>query len=324
MGETGYNNLIKDLLKGDTLAAARMISLVENHDPAARDLMKEIYRHAGNAQIIGITGVPGAGKSTLVGKLTSAYRKHDRTVGIIAIDPTSPFTGGALLGDRIRMQELIGDSGVFIRSMGTRGGSGGVALDTNDVINILDAFKKDIIIIETIGIGQDEIEIEKYVHTLVVVSMPGGGDAVQCIKAGILEVGDIYVINKADHKEASRALADIEFMLELKKEKGTGWKEPVVMTTAIENRGIDELLNKIEEHKNYLISSGNINEKKTKRCRAELHEIIIRQVKEAIDRTIDEGGDKHDLVEKMALTCEVDPYTAADMVIRHLINRSSD
>jgi LAO/AO transport system kinase len=318
-------NLTKGILEGDILSVARLISLVENRDAKAREAMKEICRHSGRAHIIGITGVPGAGKSTLTGKLTSVYREQNKTVGIIAIDPTSPFTGGALLGDRIRMQDLAGDSGVFIRSMGTRGASGGLAQATSDVINILDAFKKDIIIVETIGIGQDEIEIEKYAHTLIVVSMPGGGDAIQCIKAGILEIGDIHVINKADHVEVLRAQADLEFMLELKKLKNSNvWEVPIIMTVAIENKGIDKLHQKIEEHRQYLIESGEIHRRRAQRSRAELMEIINRQVKDAVNEAIGEGGVKHDLVEKMAETGEIDPYTAAEMVIEHLLKRGRD
>ena len=325
MKKLDATKLTKGILEGNTLSVARLISLVENRDARAREAMKEICMHSGRAHIIGITGVPGAGKSTLTGKLTSVFREQGKTVGIIAIDPTSPFTGGALLGDRIRMQDLVGDSGVFIRSMGTRGASGGLAQATSDVINILDASKKDIIIVETIGIGQDEIEIENYVHTLVVVSMPGGGDAIQCIKAGILEIGDIHVINKADHIEASRAQADLEFMLELKKgKKKSGWEEPIVMTVAIENMGIDTLHQKIEEHRQYLIESGEIHKRRAQRSRAELMEIINRQVKEAVNRVIGEGGEKHDIVEKMAVTGEMDPYTAADMVIDHLLKRGRD
>ena len=321
-----FTDLIKKMLEGDTVAVARLITLVENEGKKAKETIKEIYKHVGRAHIIGITGVPGAGKSTLTGKLAKAYRNINKTVGIIAIDPTSPFTGGALLGDRIRMQELTGDKGIFIRSMGTRGGTGGLAIATNDVINILDASKKDVIIVETIGTGQDEIDIKKYVHTLVVVTMPGGGDAIQSVKAGILEVGEIFVINKADHAEAQRAVADIDFMLQLKKDSGNGcgWKEPIVATIATENKGIDELLQRIEEHGQHLINSGQINTKRAERTKSELLDIINRQVAKAVNKAIGEGGERHDIIEKMALTSEIDPYTAADMVIKHLLQTGRD
>jgi LAO/AO transport system kinase len=314
--------LVKELLKGNTIAVARLITLVENQNPLAREAMKEIYKYVGSAHIIGITGVPGSGKSTLISKLTKAYRKQNKTVGVIAIDPTSTFTGGALLGDRIRMKDSIGDEGVFIRSMGTRGASGGLSLATSDVIHILDAFNKDIIIVETIGIGQDKIEIENYVHTLVIVTMPGGGDTIQCIKAGILEVGDIYVVNKSDHPEASRAKADLEFMLELdtlKKEKN-GWRAPILMTTAVEDKGIDELLQKLGEHHEYQEKSGQINEKRLRRLKAELLEIINQQVKNAYNEAIAEGGKEHHILEKMASSGWMDPYSAADMLMKHLLN----
>jgi LAO/AO transport system kinase len=314
--------LVNELLKGNAVAVARLITLVENQNPLAREAMKEIYKHVGTAQIIGITGVPGSGKSTLISKLIKAYREKDKTVGVVAVDPTSTFTGGALLGDRIRMKDSIGDDGVFIRSMGTRGASGGLALATSDVIHILDAFKKDVIIVETIGVGQDKIEIENYVHTLVIVTMPGGGDAIQCIKAGILEVGDIYVVNKADHPEASRAKADLEFMLELdkpKKEKNN-WREPVLMTTAIEDKGVGELLQKIEEHHAYQKEIGQIHEKRSRRLKAELLEIINQRIKNAYHEAIGKDGEQYHLLEKMTSRGWVDPYSAADILIKHLLN----
>jgi len=316
-------DLLSKFFKGNILSVARLITLVENRMPNAREIMKEIYNHVGNAHIIGITGVPGAGKSTLTAKLAKAYRLLNKTVGVIAIDPSSPFTGGALLGDRIRMQELSGDKDVFIRSLGTRGALGGLSLATSDVINILDAFKKDIIIVETIGTGQDEVEIMKYVHTLMVVTMPGGGDAIQCIKAGILEIGDLYVVNKADHAEVSRAVADIEFMLELGKGKAEeeGWQKAVHKTVALQNEGIDELLKKVDEHYLYLKSSGKIIEKRTKRSLAELCEIINQQVTDAVTESVSEGGDQHDIIEKMAITGELDPYSAADIIIKHLMKK---
>lgn len=318
-------NLLERLLKGDSRAVARLITLVENDDPKARKAIKELYRYGGGAHIIGITGPTGTGKSALICKLTQAYRRLGKTVGIIAVDPTSPFTGGALLGDRVRMQELGDDPGVFIRSMGTRGASGGLATTTNDAINILDASKRDVIIVETIGTGQDEIEIAKFAHTLVVVTMPGGGDEIQSIKAGILEIGDIFVVNKADHPEAYRAVAELEFMLELGRDrKKDGWKEPVVQTCAIKNEGIDELLQKIQEHRQHLIESGQLQKKRANRSRAELVKIINRRVAEAVNGAIGEGGEHHDLVDKVALTGEIDPYSAADVVIRHLLRKGRE
>ncbi len=312
------DNLLERLFSGDSLAVSRLITMVENGDPGAREAIKKLYKHVGGAHIVGITGSVGTGKSSLIAKLAQGYRKLNKTVGIIAIDPSSPFTGGALLGDRVRMNELTGDKGVFIRSMGTRGASGGLAVATNDVINILDAFKRDIIIVETIGIGQDEIDVESFVHTLVVVTMPGGGDAIQSIKAGILEVGDIYVVNKADRPEASRTLSELEFMLEMGKKDDKKWKRCIVQTVATMNKGIDELLGKIEEHRRYLVETGKIDEKRTRRSKAELLKIVNRMVTFAIEKAVGDGGEQRELLEKMALTGEIDPYTAADEVFKHL------
>jgi LAO/AO transport system kinase len=324
LSSRSIDELLDRLLSGDSLAVSRLITLIENDDPGAREAIKRLYKHGGQAHIVGITGSVGTGKSTLIGKLASLYRKRDKTVGIIAVDPSSPITGGALLGDRVRMHELSGDRGIFIRSMGTRGSSGGLAIATNDVISILDAFKKDIIIVETIGVGQDEIEIENFVHTLIIVTMPGGGDAVQSIKAGILEVGDIYVVNKADRPEAPRAISELEFMLEMERGKEKQWKEPIVQTVATMNKGIDELIEQIEAHHTFLVKSGKIDEKRTRRSQAELTKIINRMVTDAVEVAVGEEGSFRDLLEKMALTGEVDPYTAAEIIFAHLMDLGSE
>ena len=320
LGDSVVDNLLERLFSGDNLAVSRLITMVENDNPGAREAIKKLYKHVGGAHIVGITGSVGTGKSSIIAKLAQGYRKRDKTVGIIAIDPSSPFTGGALLGDRVRMHELTGDKGVFIRSMGTRGASGGLAVATNDVINILDAFKRDIIIVETIGIGQDEIDVENFVHTLVVVTMPGGGDAIQSIKAGILEVGDIYVVNKADRPEASRTFSELEFMLEMGEKDDKKWERCIIQTIATMNKGIDELIDKIEEHHRYLVESGKIDEKRTKRSKAELLKIIDRMVTLAVEKAVGDGGEQRELLERMALTGEVDPYTAADIVFKNLKN----
>src|SRR5450759_872916 len=216
--------------------------MVESGDITARATLKMLYEHAGRAYIVGLTGSPGSGKSTLACRLAGEYRRKGHTVGIICIDPTSPFTGGALLGDRVRMQELSADPEVFIRSMGTRGALGGLSAATNDVIDILDAFGKDYIIVETVGAGQVEIEVVKYAHTCVVVTMPGAGDEIQAIKAGILEIGDIFVVNKADREGSMRTLADLEMMVETKPAGPEGaWKPPVLSTMALDNEGVAEL-----------------------------------------------------------------------------------
>ena len=309
-------NLLEKLLQGDPRAAAQLITLAENNDQEIRKVIKELYKYGGKAHIVGVTGASGTGKSTLISKLAQAYRKLNRTVGIIAIDPTSPFSGGALLGDRVRMQELSGDKDIFVRSMGTRGALGGLARATNEAINILDAFKKDVIIVETIGTGQDEIEIVKFAHTLIIVTMPGSGDEIQSIKAGIFEVGDIFVVNKTDHHQAYHTLAELEAMLDLSPEQ-KGWGKCVIQTTAIANKGIDELLQKIEEHRQYLIKSGQMQKKRAQRSKAELIEIITQRVRELVNEATGETGEHHDLVEKMSERGEIDPYTAADIILQN-------
>lgn len=306
------------LLNGENHALSRLITLVENNDPGAREAIKRLYKYGGGAHIIGITGIAGVGKSSLIAKLGLAYRKQGKTVGIIAVDPTSPLTGGALLGDRVRMLELTGDKGVFIRSMGTRGSSGGLAIATNDVINILDAFKKDVIIVESIGVGQDEIDIENFVQTLIIVTMPGGGDAIQSIKAGILEFGDIYVVNKSDRPEASRMLSELEFMLQLGNRGNKGWKERIVQTVATMDQGIEELIEVIEEHRKYLERSGGLEERRIKRSKAELFKIVEQMVDDAVKGAICSGGDYYDLVQKMASSGEIDPYSAAEEIFNNI------
>jgi LAO/AO transport system kinase len=305
-------------LSGDKQALSRLITLVENRDPGAREAIKKLYKHVGNAHIIGVTGIAGVGKSSLIAKLGMAYRKRGKTVGIIAVDPTSPLTGGALLGDRVRMLELTGDKDVFIRSMGTRGSSGGLAIATNDVINILDAFKKDVIIVESIGVGQDEIDIENFVQTLLIVTMPGGGDAVQSIKAGILEFGDIYVVNKADRPETSRMVSELEFMLQLGGKNNEGWEEKIVQTVATMDEGIEELLEIIEGHHSYLEKSGGLEKRRIKRSKAEVLKIVGRMVEDAVKEVVSAGGDYYDLVQKMAASGEMDPYSAAEKILENI------
>jgi LAO/AO transport system kinase len=304
-------SLYEKLLEGDRRAVARLISMVENGDVAAREVLKKLHRHSGRAHIIGLTGSPGGGKSTLACRLAQAYRAQGKTVGIICVDPTSPFTGGALLGDRVRMQDLSADPDVFIRSMGSRGALGGLSIATNDVINILDAFGKDYVIVETVGAGQVEIEVVKYAHTCVVVTMPGAGDEIQAIKAGILEIADIFVVNKADREGAMRTIADLEMMVDTKPGAEDGWRPPVVATVALEGEGIAQLTSDVAGHWEYLASSGKLTEKTVQRMTAEVLGILNWRVTEAARSAIAEGGQASGLVDRMVRR-DLDPHTAAE------------
>ncbi len=317
--------LFDRLLAGDRRAAARLISMVENNRPGASEVVKRLHAHTGKAHIVGITGSPGTGKSTLVSRVAKEIRNRGRTVGIIAVDPTSPFTGGALLGDRIRMQELATDPGVFIRSMGTRGALGGLAAATNDAINILDAFGKDVILVETVGAGQVEVDIVRYAHTSIVITMPGSGDEIQAIKSGIMEIGDIFCVNKADREGASRALAELRMMVDTSGAFGEEeWKPPVIATVALSGEGAVELVDAIQAHYAHLAAAGLLDVKIRERVRAELLEIINRRVARAVLAALGEEGPMRDLVERIAGTRELDPHTAARLVIEYLLKESGD
>jgi LAO/AO transport system kinase len=265
--------LAEKILQGDIRAAARLMRDIDDGYRSAYAELKTLYPSTGRAFLIGITGPPGAGKSTLVDQITAAFRQRGKRVGIVAIDPTSPFTGGAILGDRIRMNRHADDPGVFIRSLATRGHLGGLSRSTSDVVNVLDAMGMDVIVIETVGVGQDEVEIVRAAHTTVVVMVPGLGDDIQAIKAGILEIGDIFVVNKADREGADRTARELAVMLEMNPDKQAGWQPKVLMTEASRGRGIEELVNECEAHRAYLHNSGTIRhveEDKTARLFTEL------------------------------------------------------
>src|SRR5438552_8326942 len=244
---TQSEQLTQAVLSGSYRALAQSVSLVEREDPQAERLLAEIYAATGRARIIGITGSPGAGKSTLVAALAKHYRKQRKRVGIIAVDPTSPFTGGAILGDRIRMADLYTDRGVFIRSMATRGFMGGLAKATNDVVDLLDASGFDVVIVETVGVGQDEVDVIRTVQSNIVILVPGMGDDIQAIKAGIMEIGDIFVVNKADRPGADRTVNDVTMMMSLAEEHGL-WVPPIVKTVASKHDGVPELDAAIGKH----------------------------------------------------------------------------
>ena len=239
------------IVKGDVRAASRLMRDIDDRMPWISDVMKELYPHTGRAYIIGVTGSPGVGKSTLVDCLIEVFRKKGHGIGVVVIDPTSPFTGGAILGDRIRMQRHSTDSGVFIRSLATRGSMGGLSRSTSDILRVMDAMGKEIILLETVGVGQDEVDVVNTAHTSMIVLIPGLGDDIQAIKAGILEIGDIFVINKCEREGAERMEREIMMMLELGSRRKDGWVPKIVKTEAIKGKGIKDLIEVVEEHRSF-------------------------------------------------------------------------
>ena len=311
------NDIANKVLKGEPRAIARLITLAENNELEAAKAMKVIHPNTGSAHVIGITGVMGSGKSTLIYELTREYRKKGLKVGIIAIDPTSPFSGGALLGDRIRMMELATDDGVFIRSMGTRGMLGGLTSAVYDVVEILDASGKDIVLVETVGVGQAEVDVIKLADTTLVVLVPGLGDAIQTIKAGIMEIADIYVVNKADRSGVEQTVAEIESLIDIAcSEKDR--RIPVLTTVAKENMGTVELVKEIEHHKNYLKKTKMFDIQRRKRYEAELIEIIRKRLMNFIFDESTFKGKVESLIDKISKK-EVDPYSAADEILGKIL-----
>ncbi|HEX9647622.1 MAG TPA: methylmalonyl Co-A mutase-associated GTPase MeaB [Alphaproteobacteria bacterium] len=302
-------DLVARVLAGETRALARMITYAETGDEAARPLLAEVYRHGGRAHLVGITGVPGSGKSTLVRALAQALRADKRTVGVVAVDPSSPFSGGAILGDRIRMAELAGDDGIFIRSMASRGVLGGLAHATLDAVDVLDAGGFDVVMIETVGVGQDEVDIVRVADTTVVVSAPGLGDDIQAIKAGVLEIADIHAVSKCDRADANRTVTDLKHMLTLGLKPGAGWRVPVLRTSAHSGDGVAELLAKIDGHRAYLVEHGELEARRRRSAEARVVKIAEEIVRRRYARHGD-GGATRSLVERVSAR-ELDPHGAA-------------
>ncbi|HEY6873527.1 MAG TPA: methylmalonyl Co-A mutase-associated GTPase MeaB [Geobacteraceae bacterium] len=311
-------SLAERVLRGEIRAAARLMRDIDDGLKSAVEELKRLYPHTGNAFIIGITGPPGAGKSTLVDQVTAAYRSRGKRVGIVAVDPTSPFTGGAILGDRIRMNRHADDDGVFIRSLATRGHLGGISRSTGDVVNVMDAMGMDVVIIETVGVGQDEIDIVRMAHTTVVVMVPGLGDDIQAIKAGILEIGDVFVVNKADRDEADRTVRDLAMMLEMNPDKDRGWRPKVLKTEACRNRGIAELVIEMEAHREYLHSSGAINRFLEEKNATLFLDILKERLFEEVYAHIHVNGRFRAVMAGM-MARRKDPYTAVEEILAERI-----
>ena len=303
--------LVASLSKGDKRAAAKLISLIEDDEPEARDVLRRIYRQTGKAHIVGLTGPPGTGKSTLISRLLKEFRKRGRKVGVIAVDPSSPFTGGAILGDRVRMGDASLDRNVFIRSMATRGYPGGLALATFDAVKVLEALGMDLVFVETVGAGQSEVEIAKRGHTTVVVEMPASGDAIQILKAGILEIGDVYVVNKSDLGGADAMVANLSLMVP---HRSKGWTPPVLRTVASEGTGVGKVADALEKHWRHLKSSGELAARERARAETELRgalaEATLRRLaaKPATERRLRLA------IERVA-NREIDVRSAADALL---------
>ncbi|WP_028813184.1 methylmalonyl Co-A mutase-associated GTPase MeaB [Streptomyces flavidovirens] len=309
--------LVAQAREGRPRAVARLISLVEGASPQLREVMAALAPLAGNAYVVGLTGSPGVGKSTSTSALVSAYRRAGKRVGVLAVDPSSPFSGGALLGDRVRMSEHASDPGVYIRSMATRGHLGGLAWAAPQAIRVLDAAGCDVVLVETVGVGQSEVEIASQADTSVVLLAPGMGDGIQAAKAGILEIGDVYVVNKADRDGADATARELNHMLGLGESRGPGdWRPPIVKTVAARGEGIDEVVEALEKHRAWMEERGVLGERRAKRAAHEVETIAVTALRERIG---DLRGDRRlgALAERI-VAGELDPYAAADELVAGL------
>ena len=305
---------VEQILAGDIRAISRAITAIENHHPEAEEILRRVFPHTGKGYLAGITGAPGTGKSTLVDRLASHYRREEQRVGIIAVDPTSPFTGGAILGDRIRMQGHASDTGIFIRSMATRGFLGGLARATAEVALLLDAAGKQSVLIETVGVGQDEIDIVRLADCIVVVMVPGLGDDIQNMKAGLMEIADIFVLNKSDREGADRLEQQLHAMLQLAPER-EGWRPPVVRTVATENKGIDALAKAIAEFRERFATSKQRHEKKIEHWKQRLMEMLETRL---LERALDGAAGEKLLAELAESVADrrTDPFSAVSEILR--------
>ena len=311
---TTKKSLAERLLDGDKRALARAITLVENDDPAGWDLVREVYPHTGKAAIVGLTGAPGAGKSTLISALTKLRRAQDRDVAVLSIDPSSPFTKGALLGDRIRLTDHFLDPGVFIRSMANRGALGGLSEAALQAALLMDAAGKDFVLLETVGVGQAEIDVIDHADTVVLVLMPGSGDSIQALKAGVMEIPDIIVVNKSDHPMTDTMVREIRSVLSLAPEKEEGWRVPIITTEAARGEGVEELLEKLDEHRALIESEGTLSERRTRNLRNEVLAICTARMRRALEERLHEDAHFQGLLDDVVAR-RLDPATAASRVL---------
>jgi LAO/AO transport system kinase len=312
-GDASVPELVERARAGEARAVARLISLVEDESPLLREVMAALAPYTGNAQVIGITGSPGVGKSTSTSALVTELRRAGKRVGVLAVDPSSPFSGGALLGDRVRMQDHALDREVYIRSMASRGHLGGLAWTTPQALRVLDAAGCDVVLVETVGVGQSEVEIASLADTTMVLLAPGMGDGIQAAKAGILEIGDLYVVNKADRDGAEQVRRDLRSMLALADQPEDWWKPPIVMTVAQDGQGLDDVVVELDRHRSWLASSGELERRRTRRARDEIEAIAVTALRAR-------WGDVHGRSELDGLAAavvkgETDPYAAADELL---------
>lgn len=315
----------QDILKGNVRAAARLIRLIDDQDARVRDELGELYRHSGKAHVIGFTGAPGVGKSSLVDAVIARFRKDGKTVGVLAVDPTSPFSGGAILGDRVRMQKHFLDDGVFIRSLATRGHFGGLSRSTMDAVVVLDALGKDVVILETVGVGQDEVDVAQSAHTTVLVTIPGMGDDIQAIKAGLMEIGDILVVNKADRQGAAKTVRELKFMqqMSMNGRSNPDWEAPIIETVATRGQGIESLYQAILKHREYLLACDCKHLRSVERTR--IKNQLVDLLKDALlNKVLEEVGGGEcldDMVEKI-FHRQTDPYSATRDLVKTFLWRS--